>query len=112
MPRRLAASLKAMERSGRHPNVLLNTDGDPWNKSSLNCAIRRFRKAVRLPFHWKFQMLRATYGSLLVQEGIPIAHVSMALGHSDVKTTQRWYIGLNSTHVAPEIAAAIGRFLG
>ena len=112
LPNQLAKYFRSLERSETAPNVLLNSDGEPWNKSSLNSSLRRFHAAKKTAFHWTFQMLRETYGSLLVQEGIPIAHVSAALGHTDVRVTQGWYIGLNATHVSPQISRAIGRVLG
>jgi len=111
LPKDLAKFFQKLPRFKEIPNVLCNTDGRPWNKDSLNSSLCRFRRIGSFPIDWNFQMLRATYGSLLVQQGIPIAHVSMALGHSDVRITQWWYIGLRSTHVAPEISKAIGRAL-
>ena len=111
LPKTLKRYFNSLGKSEVVPNVLLNTDDLPWNKDSLNSSLRRFVSASRVPFKWNYQMLRATYGSLLVQKGIPISHVSMVLGHADISTTQTWYIGLNSTHVAPEIARVIGRIL-
>jgi len=111
LPKKLAKYLRTCDQSDGVSNVLCNTNGQPWNKDSLNSSIRRFRARQKLPFDWNFQMLRATYGSLLVQKGIPIAHVSMVLGHSDVRITQNWYIGLKSTHVAPQISLAINEAL-
>lgn len=111
LPKMLANYFHALDRSESMLHVLHNSDGEPWNKNSLSSSLRRFRAAGYVSFDWNFRMLRATYGSLLVQQGIPIAHVSMALGHADVRITQGWYIGLKSTHVAPEIAKAINRAL-
>lgn len=37
---------------------------------------------------------RKTYGSLLLQQGVPIAHVSKLLGHSSIAITERWYADL------------------
>jgi len=111
LPKKLAKYLRTCDQTDGVSNVLCNTNGQPWNKDSLNSSIRRFRATKKLPFDWNFQMLRATYGSLLVQKGIPIAHVSMVLGHSDVRITQNWYIGLKSTHVAPQISLAINQAL-
>lgn len=111
LPKTLKRYFKSLAESEVVPNVLLNTDGLPWNEDSLNSSLRRFISASHVPFKWNYQMLRATYGSLLVQKGIPISHVSMVLGHADIRTTQNWYIGLNSTHVAPEIARVIGQIL-
>ena len=56
-------------------------------------------------------MLRATFGSLLIQKGVSIEHVSLALGHSDIKVTQQWYIGLTSRHVLPEVASGLAKAL-
>jgi integrase len=109
LPKTLARFFKSLERSKIVPNVLVNTDGWPWNKDSLSSSLRRFKKAGHVSFKWNYQILRATYGSLLVQKGIPISHVSMVMGHADVRTTQNWYIGLNSTHVAPQIAKVIAQ---
>jgi len=111
IPKMLVKYFRTLNQVEDIPNVLCNTEGGPWNKSSLNSSLRRFRAANYVSFDWNFQMLRATYGSLLVQQGIPIAHVSMALGHIDVRITQNWYIGLKSTHVAPQISIAINRAL-
>ena len=111
LPKALAAYFRTLQWSDQIPSVLRNTHGEPWNKHSLNSSLRRFHAASHLPFDWNFQMLRATYGSLLVQQGIPIAHVSMALGHTDVRVTQGWYIGLRSTDVAPQISEAIDQAL-
>jgi integrase len=111
LPKKLAKYLRTHGQKENVSNVLCNTNGQAWNKDSLNSSLRRFRARKQVSFDWNFQMLRATYGSLLVQQGIPIAHVSMALGHSDVRITQNWYIGLKSTHVAPQISLAINRAL-
>jgi len=111
LPKTLKRYIESLKKSELVPNVLLNTDSLPWNKDSLNSSLRRFVSASDLQFKWNYQILRATYGSLLVKKGVPISHVSMALGHADIRTTQNWYIGLNSTHVAPEIARAIEQIL-
>ena len=111
LPVRLADYFKSLPRSHSSPSLLLNSNGEPWNKDSLNSSLRRFHTAKKTRFHWNFQMLRASYGSLLVQEGVPIAHVSAALGHADVRVTQGWYIGLRATHISPLISKAIGAVL-
>jgi integrase len=111
IPKMLIKYFRKLNQTEEMPSVLCNTNGQPWNKNSLNSSLRRFRAADFISLDWNFQMLRATYGSLLVQQGIPIAHVSMALGHTDVRVTQNWYIGLKSTHVAPQISIAINRAL-
>ncbi|MCY2926515.1 MAG: site-specific integrase [Planctomycetota bacterium] len=109
LPDALAKYLRSLPRADKHSCVLSNSEGKPWTGDGLNSAIRRFREAYRLPFHWGFQTLRRTYGSLLVKRGVPIAHVSKVLGHADVRITQKWYIGLSSEDVSPLILDAINR---
>lgn len=111
LPEYLADYFRSLERSKEVPNVLRNGRGNAWNRDSLNTSLRRFLAAKQVRFHWNFQILRATYGSLLVQLGIPVAHVSLVLGHSDVRVTQGWYIGLSSADVSPMIAKAISQAL-
>lgn len=109
LPDALAKYLRSLPRADKHPCVLSNSEGNQWTGDGLNTALRRFHDTNRLPFHWYFQMLRRTYGSLLVKRGVPIAHVSKVLGHADVRITQRWYIGLTSEDVSPLILDAINR---
>jgi integrase len=42
----------------------------------------------------RFQDLRRTAGSLLLQAGVPIEVVSVILGHSDIRITKRVYAHL------------------
>ena len=39
-------------------------------------------------------MLRRTFGSRLITNGVAVYHVSQLLGHTNVETTQRWYLSL------------------
>lgn len=49
----------------------------------------------KLSFECDFRMLRRTFGSRLIANGTPVYHVSQLLGHSNIETTQRWYLSLN-----------------
>ena len=80
------------------PYAFTNSNGEQWNVHSLSCALRRFRKTYRerLGFDFDFQTLRRTYGSLLYQEGYSLDQVAEFLGHSESKTTRKWYAGLRA----------------
>ena len=71
-------------------NVFLNNDGRPLR--SVKTAWNNVRK--QLPFDCDFRMLRRTFGSRLVQKGESVYIVSQLLGHTNVQTTQRWYLSL------------------
>jgi integrase len=46
---------------------------------------------------------RKTFGSLLLQQGVPIAVISNLLGHESIKTTEEIYAGLLSTNLRDAI---------
>lgn len=71
-------------------SVFLNNDGKPLR--SVKTAWNNVRK--QLPFDCDFRMLRRTFGSRLVQRGESVYIVSQLLGHTNVQTTQRWYLSL------------------
>ena len=88
--------LRQNERTCKH--VFTNSNGKPFTKSALQSAMKRFRHTYgrRLGFHLDFQTLRRTYGSILFQEGFSLDQIAEYLGHSDTKTTRRWYAALRA----------------
>lgn len=48
-----------------------------------------------LSFNCDWRMLRRTFGSRLIKKGVSLYAVSQLLGHSSVKTTEEWYVGLD-----------------
>jgi len=49
----------------------------------------------KLSFNCDWRMLRRTFGSRLIKKGVSLYAVSQLLGHSSVKTTEEWYVGLD-----------------
>ena len=75
----------------RTNSVFVTTKGQPIKgvKTSWN-GIRD-----KLSFNCDWRMLRRTFGSRLIKKGVSVYHVSQLLGHSNVSTTEEWYIGLD-----------------
>jgi integrase len=85
----------------RHPvtGKFLDQDGLKW-------PIARVCERIGLePFG--AHTLRRTFGSLLVQKGVPIATVSKLMGHSSVTVTERSYIR-HTPHALAEAVAVLG----
>ena len=71
-------------------HMFVGPEGRPL--TSLKSSWNRVRQ--KLPFECDWMKLRRTFGSLLIKNGVPTYHVSQLLGHSNVETTQKWYLGL------------------
>jgi integrase len=71
--------------------------GEPFKevKSSWNTLISLASKSMRSLQGTTLRDLRSTYGSKLVQRGVPILQVSKLLGHSSVTITERHYAALS-----------------
>lgn len=65
-------------------------------KSSWRGLIRRAAKRQPSLAGTTFRVLRATFGSKLVQKGVPILEVSRLLGHSSVTITEQHYAALSN----------------
>lgn len=72
-----------------------NSDWVFYNKKT-NSHYVNFRKGFNIVLdnanlgHVRLHDLRHTFASLLVKRGVPLYHIMQLLGHSDIKTTQRY----------------------
>lgn len=97
----------------RGTHVLTQRNGEPWTKSGFRSALVRFNspRLCRVPFHVTYKLLRATYGSFLINRGVPIEVVSKLMGHSSPDVTRKWYLGVRPSDHAPAVAKAFGGLL-
>lgn len=59
-------------------------------KKSIRTLERKFNKyseKAKLPTFYTFHSLRHGFATRLIEQGVPITHVQVLLGHSDVSTT-------------------------
>lgn len=83
--------------------------GKPMDPSKIRKAHELGLKAAGLR-HIRIHDLRGTFASLLVSAGVPIYHVSKALGHADVTTTSKHYADL-APGAARELPNVLERFV-
>jgi len=88
----IAASSLAAGRS-MPETVFVNEAGNPMDASKVSKAHELGLKEAGFR-HIRIHDLRGTFASLLVSAGVPIYHVSKALGHSSIETTMRHYANL------------------
>lgn len=70
---------------------------------TVNWASDMVKKAIRkagLPEHYCFKSLRKTFGSKLLQSGVPLDRVSHLLGHADMRITKQHYAQLSKEYDA------------
>jgi site-specific recombinase XerD len=70
---------------------------------SIEYVSKSFKKVVRklgLNKKYHFHLLRVSFGSHLIQRGIPISTISKLLGHSSISVTEKHYISLSMENLA------------
>jgi integrase len=84
-------------KKGRPPHVpqrehiFLNSEGNPWHRSSLACCMGRLRRRAPDLDNITLYGLRHLYGTRGIQNDVNLKLLSLCMGHSDVRTTE-YYI--------------------
>lgn len=88
--------------------VFHTSSGRHYQPSNISRAFREISKKLKLGI--SFHGLRHTHATLLLAQGVEIKVISSRLGHSDVSTTYKSYIGALPKH--DQVAAqAIGKII-
>ncbi|WIJ24030.1 tyrosine-type recombinase/integrase [Devosia sp. RR2S18] len=105
-PRRRTRSLKAIKRTKGNPYIFPSPEtGRP--PSSLYGPWHRIRKRAGLP-DVRLHDLRHSFASFLVNTGVSIYVVQDLLGHTQLRTTQRYaHLSDGTRRDAAEKAAAV-----
>jgi integrase len=77
--------------------IFLKANGKPWMKSEQKRPIDAACEASKIE-GVTFHILRHTYASHAVMNGVPIAVLSEQLGHKDTRITERHYAHLSKTY--------------
>ena len=83
-------------------HIFTRTDGMPWGRSHQRRRLNDAAKKVGIK-DVSFHILRHTYGSALAMQGVPMAVIATALGHSDTRMTEKHYAALAPNYVAETI---------
>ncbi len=74
--------------------IFTHRDGRPWQKSEQKRPIEDANEKAKLDPPITLTRLRKTYGSLLLNAGVPLETVAQAMGHSDTRVTRKHYARL------------------
>jgi integrase len=85
------AKVASLRRGEPCPDwVFATSEGTLLDRNNVAKAFRRALKAAGLPHHSPHD-LRHTFASLLLQDGVSLAHVQRMLGHADPRLTATLY---------------------
>ena len=89
----LQTARKYMLRSVRQDpgNLFLSSRGRPFNRSTLNSTVMKtIRESANIEKHYSSYSIRHTTATQLLKNDVDIAFIAQLLGHSSLRTTQRY----------------------
>ena len=69
--------------------------GVPYSNEYVSKSFKRVVRKLGLNEKYHFHLLRVSFGSHLLQKGIPISTISKLLGHSSISVTETHYTSLS-----------------
>ncbi len=94
--------------AGRPNDELLFTrrDGSRWGAGYQARPMQIARTRARIEDEISFHVLRHTYASLLVMDGVPLMVVARNLGHSDTRMVEKHYGHLARSYIRDAVRAS------
>ena len=74
----------------RQEGYVFQLHGKKLNHNTLTQYFKRFRRMAGLPEEINVHSTRHTFGTWLAERGAPIVVIQKLMGHSTVKTTERY----------------------
>ncbi|OGY59650.1 MAG: hypothetical protein A3I31_00560 [Candidatus Colwellbacteria bacterium RIFCSPLOWO2_02_FULL_44_20b] len=65
----------------------------------LSKSFRHYARLAGINKRLTPNILRHTFGTILMENGAPLPHIQKLLGHSDIKTTAKYYLGADKEAV-------------
>ena len=91
--------------------VFTNQKGTGWTRSSLSQKLARLRRRLGIPEEFKLHGIRHQFGTEAVRNGGNTKLISLGMGHSSVRVTEKFYLHLEGDveAIRREMAKAVKR---
>jgi integrase len=99
-----------VRRAGNRQLLFVRADGEPWRKSSQARPMKAACAAAGIVPAAGFHILRHTWASHAVMNGVPLLVVARNLGHKDTRMVEKHYGHLAPSYEADAIRAGAPRF--
>lgn len=85
-----------MQRNGYKTDFIFTTcTGELYYKKNIYTALRRYYERIGVTHH-RFYDFRHTFATMLSENGTPIEVTSALLGHENIATTAKYYVGIST----------------
>ena len=81
-------------RNSTHPHLFTTIEGSSrWRQTDVGRCFRRYRKRSGIQKHFTLHTLRHTFATSLAFDNVSFSIVQALLGHANLETTIKYYIG-------------------
>jgi len=93
-----------LEKRGYEGKFIFVAEGktNRWNRNDAQRNFRNYRKKLGLAGNVTAHTIRHSFATILLKKGISLGHIQVLLGHSDIQTTSRHYLGILSDDEAKQ----------
>jgi len=67
-----------------------------WGRNDAQRSFRTYRKYSGIDKTFSAHTIRHSFATTLLRKGVGLGHIQVLLGHSDIQTTSRHYLGILS----------------
>ena len=84
-------------RADSHPALFITTGGDPrrWSRDDISKFFIALQRRSGIKKKLTPHILRHTYCTTLLNNGVDISFIKELAGHEDIQTTARYYLGVD-----------------
>lgn len=92
------------KRGYKYKFVLIGEKGRnlPWDRNDAQRSFRKYRRQAGMAETVTAHTIRHSFATTLMKKNVSLGHIQVLLGHSDIQTTSRHYLGILSDDEAKE----------